>query len=96
MKNLKFLKNVYYNLSKKVRLAFINLIKFYQKHISPKKPPVCRFVPTCSNYAIEAIERFGVIKGVAIFVVRIARCNPLFKGGYDPVPEKKNKRNLIL
>lgn len=96
MKSLNFFKNLYCKSSKKIRLAFINLIKFYQKHISPKKPPVCRFVPTCSNYAIEAIERFGIIKGVAISVIRIARCNPLFKGGYDPVPEKKNKRNLIL
>lgn len=67
----------------------ILLIKFYQKNISPAKIPCCRFTPTCSAYAIEAIEKRGFIVGTALAVKRILRCNPLFKGGYDPVPEKK-------
>lgn len=72
-------------------MAIIKLIRFYQDKISPKKPPVCRFIPTCSNYSIEAISRFGIIKGIGLSFMRILRCNPLFKGGYDPVPEKKKK-----
>ncbi|MDR1253506.1 MAG: membrane protein insertion efficiency factor YidD [Oscillospiraceae bacterium] len=66
--------------------VLIKLIRFYQKAISSRRPPVCRYFPTCSNYAIEAIERFGAIRGVVLSMYRILRCNPLFKGGYDPVP----------
>ncbi|MBR2152804.1 MAG: membrane protein insertion efficiency factor YidD [Clostridia bacterium] len=65
------------------------LIKCYQRGISPLKPPCCRFVPTCSQYALEAVERFGVIKGGFLSLRRILKCHPLHKGGYDPVPEKK-------
>ena len=61
-------------------------ILFYQRYISPLTPPSCRFTPTCSAYAIEAIERFGAFKGTALAVWRILRCNPLHVGGYDPVP----------
>ena len=67
------------------------LIRFYQKHISPGLPATCRFVPTCSDYAIQAIERFGFLKGSLISLWRILRCNPFCKGGYDPGPEKRNK-----
>lgn len=66
-------------------------IKFYRKHISPAKIPCCRFEPTCSQYAIEALQVHGAFKGSALAVWRILRCNPLCKGGYDPVPEKKTK-----
>ena len=69
------------------------LIKCYQKGISPTKPPCCRFIPTCSQYAIEAVERFGVIKGGFLSLRRISKCHPLHKGGYDPVPEKKTAKN---
>ena len=72
---------------------FIVLIKFYQKNISPLKIPCCRFSPTCSEYAIEAIRVHGCIKGLALAIWRILRCNPLCKGGYDPVPEKRTKKN---
>lgn len=64
------------------------LIRFYRKNLSPCKPPCCRFVPTCSEYALEAVERFGFWKGTALSLWRILRCNPFCKGGYDPVPEK--------
>lgn len=63
------------------------LIRGYQKFISPLFPSVCRFQPTCSSYAIEAIERFGSVKGVYLAARRIVRCRPGGGHGYDPVPE---------
>ena len=69
------------------------LVKLYRRFISPLKPPCCRFVPTCSQHAIEAFEKRGFIVGLALTVWRIIRCNPFCKGGFDPVPEKKNKKN---
>ncbi|MBR2521281.1 MAG: membrane protein insertion efficiency factor YidD [Oscillospiraceae bacterium] len=62
------------------------LIRFYQKNLSPLTPPSCRFRPTCSAYAAEAIEKYGVVKGGCLAVWRFLRCNPFCKGGYDPVP----------
>ena len=67
------------------------LIRGYQKFISPLFPSVCRFQPTCSSYAIEAIERFGAIKGTLLAIRRILRCRPGGGHGYDPVPEKNEK-----
>ena len=61
-------------------------IRFYQKYISPGLPPRCRFIPTCSQYALEAIEKYGPLKGGWMAFRRILRCNPFHKGGYDPVP----------
>ena len=61
-------------------------IRFYQKYISPLKPPTCRFTPTCSQYAIEAIRKHGPFKGLVLAVWRILRCNPWGGSGYDPVP----------
>lgn len=72
-----------------MKKAFLSMIRFYQKKISPLFPPRCRFYPTCSQYAVEAIERFGACKGGALALWRLFRCNPLFPGGYDPVPPKK-------
>ena len=69
----------------------IKLIRFYQKCISPLKLPCCRFTPTCSEYAVEAIRVHGSLKGSALAIYRILRCNPLCKGGYDPVPPKAKK-----
>jgi len=66
----------------------MNCIRFYQKYISPMKPPTCRFTPTCSTYALQAVERFGVFKGLLLAIWRVLRCNPLNQGGEDPVPEK--------
>lgn len=73
-----------------MKKIFINLIKFYQRAISPYFPPSCKYSPTCSQYGIEAIERFGAFKGGLMTLWRILRCNPFSKGGYDPVPEKKD------
>lgn len=66
-------------------------IKWYQKYISPMKTPCCRFYPTCSCYALESIERYGAIKGSYLAVRRVLKCHPLHEGGYDPVPELKQK-----
>lgn len=63
------------------------LIRFYQRFISKMKPPCCRFYPTCSQYALEAIRRFGFLRGGYLSFKRVLRCNPLCKGGIDPVPE---------
>ncbi|MBR2444808.1 MAG: membrane protein insertion efficiency factor YidD [Clostridia bacterium] len=71
-----------------MRKVFTLPLKGYKKYISPYLPKACRFTPTCSEYAIEAIERFGVIRGSLLAGYRILRCNPYSKGGYDPVPEK--------
>ncbi len=70
-----------------MKYLLIQLIRGYRLLISPLFPPTCRFQPTCSNYAITAIERFGVIKGSFLAVKRILRCHPWHPGGYDPVPK---------
>ena len=67
--------------------VLIKGIRGYQKRISPNKKPCCRFIPTCSEYAVTAIERYGSLKGTALALRRLARCHPLCRGGYDPVPE---------
>jgi putative membrane protein insertion efficiency factor len=64
------------------------LLRGYKKIISPLLPPACRFYPTCSEYMADAITGHGVIKGLWLGAYRLLRCNPLCKGGYDPVPEK--------
>ena len=71
----------------------IFFVKLYQKFISPLKPPCCRFRPTCSQYAIEAFREWGFFVGLALTVWRILRCNPFSKGGDDPVPRRKRKRD---
>ena len=74
-----------------MKTLFIGMIRFYQRRISPLFPAACRYSPTCSEYAVQAITRFGVIKGGALAVWRILRCNPFGGHGYDPVPEKSPK-----
>jgi putative membrane protein insertion efficiency factor len=67
---------------KKLAILFINL---YKKHISPFKSPCCRFVPTCSEYALTAFNKYSFFKAFSLTVWRIFRCNPFSKGGYDPL-----------
>ena len=70
-----------------IKKFFISSIKFYRKYLSPlKKHATCIYTPTCSKYAIEAIEKYGAFKGGFMALWRILRCNPFSKGGYDPVP----------
>lgn len=68
-----------------LKRLFLSLIRFYQRNISPLTKPSCRYIPTCSQYAYEAISRYGVLKGSFKAIARILRCNPFHPGGYDPV-----------
>lgn len=67
------------------RLA-LGALQFYQRYISPAFPPSCRFTPTCSEYTYQAIEKYGVLRGVWLGGARLLRCHPFHPGGYDPVP----------
>ncbi len=69
--------------------VFVSIIRLYQCLVSPVLPPSCRFVPTCSQYAIEAIEHYGLARGVLRACLRILRCHPFHGGGYDPVVGRK-------
>lgn len=70
-----------------MKKLFLLLIRFYQRCISPYTPAACRFTPTCSQYAYEAITKYGAIKGGCLAIRRLLRCNPFYKGDpYDPVP----------
>ena len=71
-----------------MRQILIFLVRIYQVCISPLLPKTCRFYPTCSSYALTAVERFGVLRGGWLALIRILRCNPLFAGGVDPVPDE--------
>ena len=64
----------------------LGLIRFYKRAISPYFPPCCRYTPTCSQYALEAVKKYGPFKGGYLALRRILRCNPFHPGGYDPVP----------
>lgn len=67
--------------------GLVRIVRGYQRHLSPRKPaPTCRFTPTCSHYAVEAVERHGALKGGWLAAWRVLRCNPLVPGGLDPVP----------
>jgi len=68
-----------------MKIILIKLIRLYQKYISPKIPNTCKFRPTCSQYAIDAIEKYGVLKGIIKSIIRLSRCNPYCHGGYNPV-----------
>ena len=69
-----------------MKKAMLAAIRFYQRKISPGLPARCRYIPTCSEYALEAVEKYGAVKGGWLAVKRISRCHPFHKGGYDPVP----------
>ncbi|MEW5928730.1 MAG: membrane protein insertion efficiency factor YidD [Gemmatimonadota bacterium] len=66
--------------------VLIGAIRFYQRGISPLTPASCRFYPTCSQYGLEAVQRYGAARGSWLTLRRLARCHPFCKGGYDPVP----------
>ncbi|MEN2766336.1 membrane protein insertion efficiency factor YidD [Ornithinibacillus xuwenensis] len=74
-----------------MKYILIGLIKFYRSAISPYTPSTCRFYPTCSQYGLEAVRRFGAIKGGYLTIKRITKCHPFHPGGVDLVPEKKDK-----
>lgn len=69
-----------------MKRILIAAVRGYQRYIPPAFPRHCRFMPTCSQYAIEALQKHGALKGSALAIWRILRCNPLCRGGYDPVP----------
>lgn len=71
-----------------MKKIFIWLINIYRNYISPLTPPSCRFHPTCSSYGLEAVEKHGAIKGLILTTIRISKCHPFHKGGFDPVPDK--------
>lgn len=68
-----------------MKKLIIFMIRLYQIVVSPLKIPTCRFYPSCSHYALQAVQKYGVIKGVWLSVVRISKCHPFHPGGYDPV-----------
>nr|WP_058304629.1 membrane protein insertion efficiency factor YidD [Gorillibacterium timonense] len=67
-------------------------VRFYRKYISPLKPPRCRYYPTCSQYALDALEEYGAVQGMWMATKRICRCHPFHPGGIDPVPPNPRKR----
>ena len=71
-----------------MKALLLALIRFYRADVSPLRPPACRFIPTCSQYAQEAVERYGAVRGGALAARRLAKCHPFYRGGrlYDPVP----------
>jgi putative membrane protein insertion efficiency factor len=75
-----------------VRRALLGAVRFYQRAISPARPPSCRFVPTCSEYAVEALETHGALRGSRLALVRLLKCAPWHPGGIDLVPEPRSGR----
>ena len=71
-----------------MKRAVLGAIRFYQRSISPLRPPACRFIPTCSQYALEAVEKYGAVKGGFLAAKRLSHCHPFYRGGkiFDPVP----------
>lgn len=72
-------------MKKKMADLLIFLVRFYQKYLSPLKGPTCRFYPTCSQYAVEALQKYGPLKGTYLALKRILKCHPFHSGGYDPL-----------
>jgi putative membrane protein insertion efficiency factor len=75
-----------------MKTLVLNLLKAYKRILSPLLPPACRFVPSCSDYAAEAVERHGFWCGGALAAWRLLRCHPFSRGGYDPVPDRCRKK----
>jgi putative membrane protein insertion efficiency factor len=70
--------------------GLIFLIQLYRHMVSPLRLPTCRFTPTCSQYAVDALAQFGLVRGSALAAVRLAKCGPWHRGGWDPVPERRS------
>ena len=71
-----------------MKRAMLASLRFYKRRISPLLPPACKYTPTCSEYAMQAVERYGAVYGGYLAARRLLRCHPFAKGGYDPVPER--------
>ena len=71
-----------------MKRAMLASLRFYKRRISPLLPPACKYTPTCSEYAMQAMERYGAVYGGYLAARRLLRCHPFAKGGYDPVPER--------
>lgn len=69
-----------------MKRLLLSAIRFYRRAVSPLFPPRCRYIPTCSEYALQAVEKYGPLRGGFLALRRLLRCNPFHKGGYDPVP----------
>ncbi len=81
-----FFFNILHAVRRFLTFLLVTPIRFYQRYISPLSPPSCRFTPTCSQYAIEALQKHGPIRGLYLAIRRILRCHPWGGSGYDPVP----------
>ena len=79
-----------------MKKVLVGVFRWYQKHISPWHKACCRFYPTCSQYAIEAVQTRGAIVGLYLALHRVLKCHPFHKGGYDPVPPKKQRMDKTL
>ena len=71
-----------------MKRAMLASLRFYKRRISPLLPPACKYTPTCSEYAMQDVERYGAVYGGYLAARRLLRCHPFAKGGYDPVPER--------
>jgi uncharacterized protein len=79
------------------KLVTLQVLRVYRWAVSPLFPPACRYIPTCSDYAMEAVERYGALRGILITVARILRCHPFARGGYDPVVKARaDRRNTPI
>jgi hypothetical protein len=74
-----------------VTAAALALLRWYKRSVSPLLPPSCRYTPTCSEYAVEAIERHGLARGTVLATRRVLSCHPFARGGYDPVPHRSER-----
>lgn len=74
--------------------AVVFLIQLYRHMVSPLRPPTCRFVPSCSQYAVDALTEYGLIRGSCLMLVRLAKCGPWHRGGWDPIPERCEYRTV--
>jgi len=74
-----------------VRDALLWILRWYKRAVSPMLPPACRYTPTCSEYAMEAIERYGAVRGSLLALRRVLSCHPFARGGYDPVPQRSGR-----